>query len=129
MARVLHLLLPSFTCQRLSQSPQTGKIEVFSLLCRYQDLIICCSVFHADNQDYSEQQNKLPNGGVQKYTNNAFIYNIFPICDTVMGCSYNWFAKHISSIIYLLCQKSGALILIVQGQIAVKYPGLEPAVP
>ena len=60
-----HLLLPSFTCQRLSQSPQTGKIEAFSLLCRYQEMIIACSVFHTDNQDYSEQD-KLPHRGVRK---------------------------------------------------------------
>lgn len=30
VAHVLRLLLSSTTCQRLSQSPQTGKIEVFS---------------------------------------------------------------------------------------------------
>lgn len=65
VAHVLHLLLPSFACQRLSQSPQTGKIQVFSLLCRYQEIIICCSVFHTDNQDNSEQD-KLPHEGVKK---------------------------------------------------------------
>lgn len=131
VAHVLHLLLPSFACQRLSQSPQTGKIQVFSLLCRYQEIIICCSVFHTDNQDNSEQD-KLPHEGVKKKENEtptrpSFTTN-FAIWDTVTGCSYNWFAKRISSIIYLLCQESRALILIVQGQI-VKSPGLAPAVP
>lgn len=79
VAHVLHLLLPSFTCQWLSQSLQTWKTEVFSLLCHYREIIICCSAFHTDNQDCSGQQNKLPHGGVQKYTNKTFIYNIFPM--------------------------------------------------
>lgn len=45
-----------------------------------------------------------------------------------MACHYNWFEKHIRRIIYLLCQKSVALILNVQGQMAMKYPRLAPAV-
>lgn len=58
-ARVLHsLLLPSSTCQRLSQSPQTGKTEVFSPLRRYQEIIICCSAFHAHNQERASQTTK-----------------------------------------------------------------------
>lgn len=58
-AHVLHsLLLPSSTCQRLSQSPQTGKTEVFSPLRRYQEIIICCSAFHADNQERASQTTK-----------------------------------------------------------------------
>lgn len=58
-AHVLHsLLLPSSTCQRLAQSPQTGKTEVFSPLRRYQEIIICCSAFHADNQERASQTTK-----------------------------------------------------------------------
>lgn len=47
---VLHSLLPSSTCQRLTGSPQTEKTKVFSPLRRYQEIIICCSAFHTDNQ-------------------------------------------------------------------------------
>lgn len=124
VAHVLHLLLPFSTRQQLSQSPQTGKMKAFSLLCYYQEIIICCSMFHADNQDLHD---KLPLWGVKTTLKGPFIYNKSPILDSAMGRGCNWFAKHISSIIYLLCLESRALILIVQGQIAVKDPGAEPA--
>lgn len=81
-----------------------GRCEVFSPLCCYQEIIICCSVFHTDNQHYSEQQNKLPHGGVQKYTNKTSVYNILSM-RLYLSCSYNWLAEHISSIIYRLCQE------------------------
>lgn len=108
VAHVLHLFLPSFICQRLTWSPQTWKTEVFSLLCHYQEIIICCSVFHEDNQDFAKQLNKLPHGGYGKYTN-IFLHETLPWV-AVLIC----FGKRISGIIYLLCQKSRALILIVR---------------
>lgn len=101
-----------------------GEMEAFSLPCYYQEIIICCSVFHTDNQDLHD---KLPQGEFKTTPKGPFIYSKSPILDSAMGWSCNWFAKHISSIIYLLCLESGALILIVQGQIAVKDPGAEPA--
>lgn len=81
-----------------------GRCEVFSPLCCYQEIIICCSVFHTDNQHYREQQNKLPHGGVQKYTNKTSVYNILSM-RLYPSCSYNCLAEHISSIIFRLCQE------------------------
>lgn len=88
VALLLHLLLPFFTCQRLSQSPQTWKTEVFSLLCGYQEIIICCSVFHTDNQDCSEQQNKLPHGEVKTHQDLHLQH-----FSNIAGCSCNLFCK------------------------------------
>lgn len=45
--------------------PKDRESRVFFLLCCYQEIIICCSVFHTDNQVYSEQQDML-HGGVKK---------------------------------------------------------------
>lgn len=86
VAHVLHLLLPSFICQRLTQSPQTWKTEVFSLLCHYQEIIICCCV--PRRQSGLRQTTKQASAwGIWK------IYQHFPAWDTSMSCGTNLFWK------------------------------------
>lgn len=43
-----------------------GRSRFVSLLCCYQEIIICCSVFHTENQGHREQQDKSPHGGFTK---------------------------------------------------------------
>lgn len=47
-----------------------GRQKLFPLLCHYQEIIICCSVFHTDNQGW------LPHGKFKNRTNNTFIYSM-----------------------------------------------------
>lgn len=72
----------------------------FSPLCHYQEIIICCSVFHTDNQDW------LPHGKFKDRTNHTFIYNK-PLYNNlpwvaVVIC----FPKHINDILALAEIKS-----------------------
>lgn len=81
------LLVSSFPCPS-----GLGRQNFFLLLCHYQEIIICCSVFHTDNQGW------LPHGKYKNRTNNTFI------CSMPLDQMLPWvpvaicFPKHINDI-------------------------------
>lgn len=117
---------PIYVCSPLLVSSFPGphgfrKQKFFSLLCHYQEIIICCSVFHTDNQE------QLPHGEFKNRTSNLHLQH-FPI---YIRCCHKlqleFVFQNTLKGIYQLSLTSRATIMVVQ-RLALKHPGPEPAV-
>lgn len=112
VAPVFHLLLSSFPV------PEDLEEGSFFPLCRYQEMIICCLLFHKDIQGW------LPHAKFEEKIQQHLLLRPYIRCCLWLQLE---FVFQNTIMTYKLSLKSRAAVMIVYG-LALKCPGAEPAV-